>query len=570
MSETSELKSGKNKLTFFFEFILNILAGINLLLFMFFPAFSHNTFNNNFEQIFFLTNISVLLLNIIINYFPKKQITKLNFAKLLDTLVITISFLLLKHTKTIIFIYIIIKQIISFISKIAKNTDRTPLLKKVFHYPALIILISFLSAILIGTIALSFPQMTNADNSTNIIGASFIATSAVCVTGLSIYDISSHFTIYGQIIILFLIQIGGLGIMTISTALAIILGQKFSVKSERIINFTITQKQNLNLFGLVKNIVFMTFLIEFFGAVILFFPFYKEFSSFSKSVYYAIFHSISAFCNAGFSLFPDSLMNFYKNIFVIIPVSILIIFGGLGFSVITDLFQHNFNPKKFKYLSFHSKIVLTTSLILVMIGTLVFFISEYQFTMKNMNLPERLISSFFQSTTTRTAGFNSIDTSEISNSSMIFTSILMFIGASPGSTGGGIKTTTFAITILAVIAFLKGRRDVTVFCRKISDETMIKVLALLAISTFFLFFIIFLLLIFEPLEFKSIIFEAFSAFGTVGLSMGITPSLNNLSKLLIILLMFIGRVGPLTFVFALAASITKRKYEVPEEQLDIG
>jgi trk system potassium uptake protein TrkH len=571
-----------NHIQKFTDMILNYFAGLNLIYFLLSPVLTNLNISSKIISIYTLLGIFIIYFKVFL-FFKKNGLSSLSLQRTTpDFMFVSLGLIFFRYTNIVFNLYLFIRQFVIWMVKLVRITEQKSFIKKIFHYPALIILISFLSTILLGTLFLMSPVMTETGEKTSFIGAAFTATSAVCVTGLSIYDISSHFTVQGQLVILLLIQVGGLGIMTISTGLAIMLGQRFSVQSEKLINYTINQKQNLNLFGLVKKIVFLTLFIELIGAIILFFPFYKTFNIafseisvnkyylFGKAMYHAIFHSISAFCNAGFSLYPDSLLGFYRNFSVVMPISILFILGGLGFTVLSDLKRINLNPKKLLYLTFHSKIVLISSLLLLVIGSLVFFISEYQFTMKDMNLYERLLSSFFQSATCRTAGFNTINTSLLSNSSVIFSCLLMFIGASPGSTGGGIKTPTFAIIVLAVFSFLRGNRDVTIFSRKISDETMVKVLALIGISVFFLFSIIFLMLMTEPFKFQEILFEAFSAFGTVGLSMGITAALSSIGKFLIIILMFIGRVGPLTFVFALAASVSRRNYQVPEEQLDIG
>lgn len=443
-------------------------------------------------------------------------------------------------------------------------------LKNLFKYPALWIIISFFTAIITGSFALMLPGMTNNGISLSYIDALFTSTSAICVTGLNVVDTITYYSVYGQLVIIFLIQIGGLGIMTISSALAMAIGQKFSLRSGALMQNVLASNPTVDFSQLIKNIIIFTFSFEFVGSLLLTIPFYKHYGNLFEAYYSAVFHAVSAFCNAGFALFSDNLMSFHSDVIVNLTVCGLIIAGGIGFFVIDDSKKLFKRKSKFSHLRLHSKVVLVTTFFLLAFGTIIFFFTEFNNTMKDMSFIDRLLASFFQSTTTRTAGFNTIDMSRITYPTTLVCILLMYIGASPGSTGGGIKTTTFAIIMLSVISIMKGSRDVTLFNRKISDELMMKVLALLALSIIFIIIIVFFLMIIEPFSFEKILFEAISAFGTVGLSMGITGYLSNFGKLLIISLMFIGRVGPLTFIFAFAENVTPLKYAVPQENIDIG
>jgi len=435
--------------------------------------------------------------------------------------------------------------------------------------PAVLVLLSFLFVICVGTLLLMLPISTVDGESTSFLGAFFTSTSATCVTGLIVYDTGSHFTFLGQLIILFLIQIGGLGIMTISSAFAIMLGQKLSLKSENMMQSVVGESNKVNMINLVKNIVIVTLVFEFLGVLQMYLTFYKLYPNL-KAIYFSIFHSVSAFCNAGFCLYEDSLVGFHANSNINFIITFLIIIGGIGFPVIADLTKNIFKKRTIKRLSLHTKIVISATFFLIILGMVGFYIAEYNNEMKDFSFSERIYASCFQSVTTRTAGFNTIDNANLAKSSSFLSIILMFIGASPGSTGGGIKTTAFIVVIVSVFAMFRGNRDVNIFKRRVSDEIIRRVMALVAISISFVAFMLFLLLLIEPFSFEKIIFEAVSAFGTVGLSRGITAFLSNYGKIIIILLMFLGRVGPLTLIYAISERSEKSTFKFVEEKISIG
>ncbi|MDZ4121463.1 MAG: TrkH family potassium uptake protein, partial [Candidatus Cloacimonadaceae bacterium] len=393
--------------------------------------------------------------------------------------------------------------------------------------------------IMVGSVFLMLPAASTANKVTPFFDALFTATSATCVTGLIVHDTGSYFTIFGQLVILALIQIGGLGIMTISTAFALILGQRLTLKLENIMQNVVGGTTTLNLFQLLKNIVIVTLLIELVGAAFLFVGFSADYDP-MRAAYYSIFHSVSAFCNAGFSLMPDSFVHYVGDPLMNLSLSFLIILGGLGFTVLIDIFRYIFKTDKIRRLTLHTRIVLIMSSALLLIGFVAYFIAEYYYTMDGFGLKERFWGSWFQSVTTRTAGFNTIDVASLSPASTLMTYILMFIGASPGSTGGGIKTTTFAVLVLSVLALLKGRRELVVFNRRIALSNFRESASLITLSMFIVLFVVFMIMLIEPFSFEKIVFEGISAFGTVGLSMGITAQLSTLGKLLITVLMYIG------------------------------
>jgi trk system potassium uptake protein TrkH len=338
---------------------------------------------------------------------------------------------------------------------------------------------------------------------------------------------------------------------------------------ENVMQNVVGESMRFDMLALIKNILIVTFVLEAIGSAFMFLTFIKIFQPI-KALYYAIFHSISAFCNAGFGLYPDNLMQFKFNFNVSMTVTLLIIFGGLGFSVIVDLWRHITNSKRRLSLSLHTKIVVYTTLFLLVFGTVAFFISEFNNTMKDFTIPQRLITSWFQSVTCRTAGFNTIDESQITPATSLFSMILMFIGASPGSTGGGVKTSTFALLLLSILTLVKGQNDLSIFKRKINPNSVRESVSLITVSVVLIFIIVFTMLIIDTFSLEKTMFEAISAFGTVGLSMGITPDLSSISKFLITLLMYIGRVGPLTMLFAFSQRRKVLHFTYAEEKISIG
>ncbi|MBC8527708.1 MAG: hypothetical protein H8D22_12805 [Candidatus Cloacimonetes bacterium] len=499
-----------------------------------------------------------------------------NYIKkvLIDLIAVVVSFIFLKHL--IVFqAYIILRQVVHLLDKIISTQPAITMFSKFKNHPAKVILISFAFTILIGTTFLSLPIASATGESIGLLKAGFTATSATCVTGLTVLDTGTDFSHFGKIIILLLLQIGGLGIMTFSTILIMLFSKRISPVNQSLLQGVMGEATPENLFKLIKAVVFTTLSFEIFGALLLFLKFHTHqyFSHFTtlQIIGHSIFHSISAFCNAGFCLYPDSFTKFQGDWFVCIIMMSLIIIGGIGFAVLIDIKTKLFKKKSFKFLSLHSKIVIIFTLFLIVSGAILIFLFEYQNQFQNLPLKNGLLASIFQSVTTRTAGFNTMNITNISFATALWIIVLMFIGASPGSTGGGVKTTTFAILILSVWSIIKGRNDVEIFNRSISQRVTKKVMALLAISMSILIILILVLLLSEKeAAFEKIIFEAFSAFGTVGLSMGITADLTSIGKIVIILLMYLGRVGPLTIAFALGEKKIHIHYHYTEENIAIG
>ncbi|RLC48078.1 MAG: Trk family potassium uptake protein [Candidatus Cloacimonadota bacterium] len=441
-----------------------------------------------------------------------------------------------------------------------------------------IILLSFLIVILIGTVLLLLPFSTTGEN-INFIDALFTATSATCVTGLIVHNTGTYFTRIGQMIILLMMQVGGLGIMTFSSIFLILLKQRISIKDRLILQENFGQKTSQKQISvLIRNIVIFTIITETVGALLLYLGFRKDLPP-SEALYSSIFHSISAFCNAGFSIYQNSFSKYVDNPLINFTVISLIIIGGLGFFVLTDLQIKFFRKFKRKnvFLTLHTKIVLTTSLILIIVGALLIYLFECTNILAGFNL-RTLFASLFQSVTTRTAGFNTIDIGKLQGTTLFLMIILMFIGASPGSTGGGIKTTTFVVVLYYFFSVITNKQRVVIRKRTIPREVISKSIVIFFISCSILIFFTMLLQLFQSSaysgavaknKFLEYLFEVTSAFCTVGLSTGVTPNLTSLSRLLITVLMYIGRLGPLTIAVAFTQK-ERINIEYPDENILIG
>jgi len=545
--------------------LLNILALVNFQFFFLGLIKLDETYQDEYT----LLCIIVLVMYLIVRSLRTKfRITNLRDISP-DLMFIGIGLLVAGSYRMFQF-YLLGRQTFMLVRNMALSNYKGKFIDKLYENPPIFVLFSFFLAIFIGALLLLLPAATVTGEETSLIGALFTSTSATCVTGLIVYDTGVHFTFFGQMIILFLIQIGGLGIMTVSSAFAVMLGQKMTVKSGSLIQNVIGEESQVNMIRLLKNVVIVTLVFELLGTLSLYLTFNQHFESARYALYCSIFHSISAFCNAGFSLFSDSFVAYRTNLNINFVITSLIILGGIGFPVLVDLRRNFLDRMKLTRLSLHSKIVISSTIILILVGLICYFTAEYNSVMKGFDLKERFLASYFQSVTTRTAGFNTIDNSALSKGSVLVSVILMFVGASPGSTGGGIKTTAFVVILVSVLAMLKRNKDVNIFKKRISDDIIKKVMALITASMSLLFAMVFLLLLIEPFGFEHIFFEAVSAFGTVGLSMGITPYLSNIGKLIIITLMYLGRVGPLTLIFAISEMRSSSHYTYTEEKVSIG
>ena len=430
------------------------------------------------------------------------------------------------------------------------------------------LIFGFLVAIFIGVILLKMPFSLRENQNITVLDSLFTIVSAICVTGLSVVDISQVFTSTGQLIILFFIQLGGLGVMTVSIIVFLLVGKKMSFETRELLKEERNSNSNGGITNFIKNLLLTVSLIEILGASILAYGF-SRYYSLKKSIFYGLFHSVSAFCNAGFSLFTNSLEDFRYDNLISLTVSFLIILGGIGFVTVNSLFI--IKKKKLKNLSLTSKFALLITFFLLTFGTMLFLVFEYNnsSTLKGMNFMDKILNSFFQSVTLRTAGFNTVPLENIKPATVFISYIFMFIGASPGSTGGGIKTTTFGILIFYAFGVLKRKEYVEVFKRRIDWELINKALAIVVISILYIAVIITILLSIENFSTDRVIYEVISAFSTTGLSMGITASLGIISKFLIIITMFIGRLGPMTVALAFTNN-KKSLVKYPKEDILIG
>ena len=431
-----------------------------------------------------------------------------------------------------------------------------------------ILALGFLAVIIIGAVILSLPISSRSGEPTNFLDAIFTSTSAVCVTGLITLDTSTHWSTFGQTVIMALIEIGGLGFMSFTVLISLILGKKITLRERLVMQEAMNTFSIQGLVRMVKYVLIFTVSVQFFGALLLSTQFVPEYGII-KGFFYSIFHSISAFCNAGFDLFGTSLVGYSNNTVVILVISALIIIGGLGFTVLLELYDF----KGIKKLSLHAKIVIITTLILIFGGTILMLLFEHKNpqTIADMNIKDKLLNSFFASVTPRTAGFNSITTSGMTLAGKILTVILMLIGGSPGSTAGGLKTVTCAILVLTVISVIRGREDTEVFGRRLTKEIVYKSFIIVFIGLSLVIGVTMILSYTEVgASFIDLLYEASSALGTVGLTLGLTPKLSSLGKIFIMIMMYLGRVGPLTVMLALTRKRKKSGYKYPEGKILIG
>ena len=550
------------------EILAYLLAIWSFLVLFFEPVISYYADFAPVEYYTAWANLAVLTLTILnrsLNPADKRQKGLILF----DIFILVMGFLLIFYEAKFVVFCLLIRQTWYILQFLLFRAFDGRLYKLLTENPPITVMLSFIFVILSGTILLMMPVSSAQGQVTVPVDALFIATSATCVTGLVVVDVGTHFSLFGQIVILLLIQVGGLGLMTISTAFAIALGQRLTLKLESAMYKVVGGSQSLNVLVLLKNIMLATLIIEGIGAAFLYIRFSSDYPL-QQAVYYSIFHAVSAFCNAGISPFPDNLNSYVGDYIITLGVSGLIILGGLGFNVIIDLQHYIFRKDKVRKLALHSKIVLLVTALLLVFGTLTFFFTEYHGAMKGFSVSNKILASWFQSVTSRTAGFTTIDNGALCKASLLITIFLMFIGASPGSTGGGIKTTTFTVLVLSIIGMFKGTRDLSIFNRRIPNSNSREATSLIVLSAMIIFVVLFVLLLIEPFSFDKILFEAVSAFGTVGLSTGITPLLTTLGKLLISLLMYVGRIGPLTLIYAFAVRKSAVNLGYAEEKIAIG
>ena len=443
--------------------------------------------------------------------------------------------------------------------------------------PVQVLVLGFFSIIFVGAILLTLPIASRTGESLNFLDALFTSTSAVCVTGLVVVDTVTYFSLFGQIVIILLIQAGGLGFMTLATLLFMLIGKRISLRERLIIQESLNESSLQGLVRLVRNVFVATFAIETMGAVLLMIRFIPVYGVI-KGIYYSFFHAVSAFCNAGFDLMGQagSLTGYRGDIIVSGTIMLMIVLGGLGFQVLVDIYR----KRNFHKLKFHSKLVLCMTTVLILSGAVIFYFAEIGnvHTLGNPELSEgsKVLMSFFQSITPRTAGFSTMDQGQLTSVGKLVTMLLMFIGANSASTGGGVKTTTIAVIIFMVVSVVKGKPDLNIGKRRISHDILFRAIAIVFISAMLVIIVAIAVMSFEAhktgMTFENILFETLSAFGTVGLSTGITSSLSGASKACLIFTMFAGRVGPLTMTLAFANRLAndRTKIRYPEEKIMVG
>lgn len=484
------------------------------------------------------------------------------------------SFLARLNIVSITKAYIIAVQLYIGAVLFTKTIDANRFIARLNLTAPQLVLLTFAMAITVGTLLLLLPRATNTGQSMPFIDALFTATSATCVTGLIVVDTGSYFSSFGQGIILALIQIGGLGIMSLTAFAAVVAGRGMGMRESAVMKDVLSSDFIGEVTKLLRNIILITAVCEIAGVLVLSRIWARDFAAPMQTFYYSLFHSISAFCNAGFSLFVNSLEGFAHRADVVLTFAILIIIGGLGFMVVSNLifsFVSRIKGNRIQArLSLHSKTVLATSGILLVFGTVFFFLLEGGRSIGSMPFGDRFLSAFFTSVTARTAGFNTTSMGAIAIPSALLVMLLMFVGASPGGTGGGVKTSTFAVLISTLGSILRGRPNVEMFKRALPQDVVNKAICVVILSFGLVFIASLTISVVESQPLTEVLFETVSAFGTVGLSRGLTRDLTIVSKMTIIMTMFFGRIGPLTLGLAIRQRTRDASYSYPAERVMIG
>lgn len=437
---------------------------------------------------------------------------------------------------------------------------------KITLNPPLVLSLGFAILITFGGILLSLPFFTKSGEATDLIDSMFVAASASCVTGLTPVNTFEHWNTYGHVLLIILIQIGGLGVMSLASIIPLILGKKIGMKSRQILKEQLNVESLEGMIVLFKYVLVFTFGIEILGAILLSFRFIPLYGA-GTGIWYSIFHSISAFCNAGFDILGDSMYPFRDDILVNLTLSFLVIIGGLGFVVTSELFRR----RSFEKISTHSKLVLLISGALLVLGTVMFlFLENGDGVLQYESVKGSILESFFQSVVARTAGFYSVDLSKIKDSTALMLMGLMFVGGSPGSTAGGIKTTTLGVLFISTHAVVRGEREPVVFGRHIGMDVVRKALAIFLVSITIILSVSFILTITESARLVDILYETVSALATVGASKGMTADLSDVGKILITFCMYLGRLGPMTMAFAFGMKDKKSLIRYPESFISIG
>ena len=441
-------------------------------------------------------------------------------------------------------------------------------IKKLLSSPPKTLALGFLMLILIGTILLSLPISMREKSSNIVLDAFFTSTSAVCVTGLIVQNTASHWTAFGKAVILMLIQVGGIGFMTVATSFFIFSGKRVSLRERLIIKEQFNSNQRSGIVRLSNRVIKYTVIIEVAGAILLSLYFVPKFGI-RNGIIYSIFHSISAFCNAGFDILGNSLIGYNEAPIVIYTLSFLVILGGIGFSFLREVYE----IRKFKKFSLHTKLVLQSTGVLLFIGFVLFILLEFNngATIKNLSWFGKINATWFQAVVPRTAGFQSVNYSLVKDSTLLVTIILMFIGASPGGTGGGVKTTTIAVIVASVISVVKGSDDTEIFDRRIENNIIKKALAIFTVALLLVLIASFTITVLQPnIRFIDVLFEVTSAFGTVGLGVGVSDHLHVVGKLILCFIMYVGRLGPLTLLYTINIKQKHKSIRLAQDDVIVG
>ncbi|MFF5213095.1 TrkH family potassium uptake protein [Streptosporangium sp. NPDC000396] len=439
-----------------------------------------------------------------------------------------------------------------------------------FQHPAQVVTTGFGAAILIGTVLLMLPIATTSGDSAGVVTALFTATSAVCVTGLVVVDTESHWSVFGELVIAGLIQVGGLGIMTLATLFTVLVAGRLGLRARIAAQAETKALSMADVRQVVRKVVLFSLTCEAAVAAVLTVRFMAGYGEpFGRAVYLGVFHAVSAFNNAGFALWPDSLMRFVTDPWICLTIAAAVIVGGLGFPVMFELFRSWRRPRIWSVLT---RLTVVVTVILLIGGTLVFLVTEWRNpkTLGAIDDPGKLLAAFFAAVMPRTAGFNSLDIAQMYPSSWLATDLLMFIGGGSAGTAGGIKVTTFGLLAFVIWAELRGESRVNISHRRLPESAQRQAVAIVVISIALVAVSTYALLVLTPYSLDKVLFEVVSAFGTVGLSTGITASTTPVGQLLLVLLMFVGRIGPLTLGSALALKQRTRRYELPEERVIVG
>jgi len=503
-----------------------------------------------FRLKFFRRNLLDLLLLIFITavFFVEKF--AIDFPGLTKIRILSVNLIVIRY-----FVYIFY-----FLKLYIKNKRLIEYYRSMTVRPAVTVTFSFLIVILAGSFFLMMPFATDDGTRLSFLEALFTATSSVCVTGLIVVDTATRFSLYGQLLIMVLIQIGGLGLMIMTYFAAFVVGKHISFEERMAVSYLVNEQDIARITAAIVKIMFLTFTIETIGAMLLFRYFKDLFGTNFKAIVFAIFHSVSAFCNAGFSLFSDSLMGFKSSVYLNLVICALIITGGLSFSVLSNLFENMIsrirnailkNKSRRLDITMNTKAVLIMTCVLLVGGTLLIYGLEHGRELLPLDLKTQYLSAFFQSVTLRTAGFNTLDIAKFRDTTLLLMVMFMFIGGATGSTAGGVKVNTVFIIYAYIRSLIRGENDVVILKHSLTRDTISRAFLIIILSLVFIFTGTLLLTLTEPFSLSQLLFEEVSAFGTVGLSTGITAQLSGIGKIIIIFTMFIGRIGPLTLMFAI-------------------